>query len=160
MWLWLQEAYRLQWQGFLGLVYEQRHLPSVKALLKLYSSISLAKLASLLDGLDEAAVRGQLILLKVCGTKPTSQPCKSRRGRTGWLRLKVISAVSDPSGAARSPVLIGELLAHLVEGRQTTPEMCDSAKIVITLPNSRRYRAPPVNVAYMPHDLSLTFQRP
>lgn len=61
----LQEAYRLQWRCFLGLVYEQRHLPNLKALLKLYSSISLPKLASLLEGTDEAAVRGQLILLKV-----------------------------------------------------------------------------------------------
>jgi hypothetical protein len=62
----LQEAYRLQWRSFSGLVYERRHLPGLKALLKLYTSISLPKLASLLDGLDESAVRGQLILLKVC----------------------------------------------------------------------------------------------
>ena len=61
----MQEAYRLQLRCFLGLVYEQRHLPSLKALLKLYSSISLPKLASLLDGMDEGAVRGQLMLLKV-----------------------------------------------------------------------------------------------
>ena len=69
----LQEAYRLQWRCFLGLVYEQRHLPNLKALLKLYSSISLPKLASLMDGLDETAVRGQLILLKVT----FSGPCMS-----------------------------------------------------------------------------------
>ena len=61
----LQEAYRLQWRSFSGLVYERRHLPGLKALLKLYTSISLSKLASLLDGLDESNVRAQLILLKV-----------------------------------------------------------------------------------------------
>ena len=55
----------MQWRCFAGLVYERRHLPNLKALLKLYSSISLAKLASLLDGLDESLVRAQLILLKV-----------------------------------------------------------------------------------------------
>ena len=60
-----QEAYRLQWRSFSGLVYERRHLPGLKALLKLYTSISLSKLASLLDGLDESNVRAQLILLKV-----------------------------------------------------------------------------------------------
>jgi len=61
----LQEAYRLQWRSFSGLMYERKHLPGLKALLKLYTSISLPKLASLLDGLDESAVRGQLIFLKV-----------------------------------------------------------------------------------------------
>jgi len=59
-----QEAYRLQWRSFSGLMYERKHLPGLKALLKLYTSISLPKLASLLDGLDESAVRGQLIFLK------------------------------------------------------------------------------------------------
>lgn len=59
-----QEAYRLQLRCFLGLVQEQRHLPSLKQLLKLYTAISLPKLASLMD-LDEPTLRSQLILLKV-----------------------------------------------------------------------------------------------
>jgi translation initiation factor 3 subunit L len=59
-----QEAYRLQLRCFLGLVQEQRHLPSLKQLLKLYTTISLPKLASLMD-LDEPTLRSQLILLKV-----------------------------------------------------------------------------------------------
>ncbi|BDA50611.1 Eukaryotic translation initiation factor 3 subunit L [Coccomyxa sp. Obi] len=61
-----QEAYRLQLRCFLGLVQEQRHLPSLKQLLKLYTTISLPKLASLMD-LDEATLRSQLILLKTTG---------------------------------------------------------------------------------------------
>lgn len=56
--------YRLQLRCFLGLVHEQQHLPALKQLLKLYTSISLAKLATLLE-LDEAALRSQLMLLKV-----------------------------------------------------------------------------------------------
>lgn len=60
----MQEAYRLQLRCFLGLVQEQRHLPSLKQLLKLYTAISLPKLASLMD-LDEPTLRSQLILLKV-----------------------------------------------------------------------------------------------
>ena len=59
----LQEAYRLQLRCFLGLVHEQRHLPMLKELLQLYTAVSLRKLASLMD-LDEATVRGQLMLLK------------------------------------------------------------------------------------------------
>ena len=58
-----QEAYRLQLRCFLGLVHEQRHLPMLKELLQLYTAVSLRKLASLMD-LDEATVRGQLMLLK------------------------------------------------------------------------------------------------
>ena len=59
-----QEVYRLQLRCFLGLVHEQQHLPALKQLLKLYTSISLTKLGSLLE-LDEAALRSQLMLLKV-----------------------------------------------------------------------------------------------
>lgn len=62
--------YRLQLRCYLGLVHEQQHLPALKQLLKLYTSISLAKLASLLD-LDEAALRSQLMLLKACSMHRT-----------------------------------------------------------------------------------------
>ena len=61
----VQEAYRLQLRCFLGLVSEQRHLPSLKQLLRLYTAISLPKLASLMD-MDEPTLRSQLMLLKVC----------------------------------------------------------------------------------------------
>ena len=61
----MQEAYRLQLRCFLGLVSEQRHLPSLKQLLRLYTAISLPKLASLMD-MDEPTLRSQLMLLKVC----------------------------------------------------------------------------------------------
>ena len=67
----MQEVYRLQLRCFLGLVHEQAHLPALKQLLKLYTSISLAKLGSLLD-LDEGALRS-LILLKV-GLQPSARP--------------------------------------------------------------------------------------
>ena len=70
----LQEAYRLQLRCFLGLVSEQRHLPSLKQLLKLYTAISLPKLASLVD-MDEPTLRSQLMLLKVratCSAGPVS----------------------------------------------------------------------------------------
>lgn len=60
----VQEAYRLQLRCFLGLIQEQRYLPSLKQLLKLYTTISLPKLASLMD-IDEPTLRSQLILLKV-----------------------------------------------------------------------------------------------
>ena len=63
LWRVAQEAYRLQLRCFLGLVHEQRHLPMLKELLQLYTAVSLRKLASLMD-LDEATVRGQLMLLK------------------------------------------------------------------------------------------------
>ena len=61
----VQEVYRLQLRCFLGLIMEQRHLPALKLLLKLYTTISLPKLAGLMD-MDEASVRAQLLLLKVC----------------------------------------------------------------------------------------------
>lgn len=60
----VQEAYKLQVRCFLGLVHEQRHLPNLKALLKLYSTISLPKLSVLLE-MDETSLRGELMLLKV-----------------------------------------------------------------------------------------------
>ncbi|KAK9832045.1 hypothetical protein WJX81_001814 [Elliptochloris bilobata] len=71
-----QEAYRLQLRCFLGLVHEQRHLPMLKELLQLYTAVSLRKLASLMD-LDEATVRGQLMLLKATGY------CKTWAGEGG-----------------------------------------------------------------------------
>ena len=58
-----QEVYRLQLRCFLGLIMEQRHLPALKLLLKLYTTISLPKLAGLMD-MDEASLRAQLLLLK------------------------------------------------------------------------------------------------
>ena len=60
----MQEVYRLQLRCFLGLIMEQRHLPALKLLLKLYTTISLPKLAGLMD-MDEASLRAQLLLLKV-----------------------------------------------------------------------------------------------
>ena len=60
-----QEAYRLQLRCFQSMVQEQQHLPSLKQLLKLYTTISLPKLASLMD-MNETTLRSQLMLLKVC----------------------------------------------------------------------------------------------
>ena len=61
----VQEAYRLQLRCFQSMVQEQQHLPSLKQLLKLYTTISLPKLASLMD-MNETTLRSQLMLLKVC----------------------------------------------------------------------------------------------
>ncbi|KAK9803817.1 hypothetical protein WJX73_002987 [Symbiochloris irregularis] len=73
-----QEVYRLQLRCFLGLVHEQHHLPALKQLLSLYTSISLSKLGSLLD-LDETALRSQLMLLKAASM------CKTWSGEGGAL---------------------------------------------------------------------------
>ena len=59
----MQEAYRLQLRCFQSMVQEQQHLPSLKQLLKLYTAISLPKLASLMD-MKETTLRSQLMLLK------------------------------------------------------------------------------------------------
>ncbi|CAL5229382.1 g12696 [Coccomyxa viridis] len=61
-----QEAYRLQLRCFQSMVQEQQHLPSLKQLLKLYTAISLPKLASLMD-MNETTLRSQLMLLKMTG---------------------------------------------------------------------------------------------
>ncbi len=63
----LQEAYRLQLRCFLGLVHEQGNLPNLKAFLKLYTTIGVPKLASLME-MDETSLRGELMLLKVRNT--------------------------------------------------------------------------------------------
>lgn len=56
-------AYKMQLAAFMSLVEERRHLPAIKQVLKLYSSIPVGKLASLSE-LDEAGVRAQLDLLQ------------------------------------------------------------------------------------------------
>lgn len=65
----VQEAYRLQLRCFQSMVQEQQHLPSLKQLLKLYTTISLPKLASLMD-MNETTLRSQLMLLKVHACHP------------------------------------------------------------------------------------------
>ena len=87
-----QEAYRLQLRCFLGLVHEQRHLPMLKELLQLYTAVSLRKLASLMD-LDEATVRGQLMLLKARLRADHKSPlrfhdCSGHRYRQGVRRQR------------------------------------------------------------------------
>ena len=67
----VQEAYRLQLRCFQSMVQEQQHLPSLKQLLKLYTTISLPKLASLMD-MNETTLRSQLMLLKVCACHSSS----------------------------------------------------------------------------------------
>lgn len=57
-------AYKQQLQSFISFVQEQRHLPTLKQFLKLYTSIALAKLASLMD-MDGDTLRQQLEVLKV-----------------------------------------------------------------------------------------------
>lgn len=59
-----QEAYRQQLRGFMSFVDRQRQLPVLKQFLKLYTTISLPKLAGLMDT-DEAAVKEQLRILEV-----------------------------------------------------------------------------------------------
>ena len=58
------EAYKQQLQSFVSFVQEQRHLPTLKQFLKLYTSIALAKLAGLMD-MDVDTLRQQLEVLKV-----------------------------------------------------------------------------------------------
>jgi translation initiation factor 3 subunit L len=55
-------AYKTQLAAFMSLVEERKHLPAIKQVLKLYSSITIAKLGTLAE-LDEATVRAQLDLL-------------------------------------------------------------------------------------------------
>lgn len=55
-------AYRTQLASFMALVEERKHLPAIKQVLKLYSSISVVKLATLSE-LDEQTTRAQLDLL-------------------------------------------------------------------------------------------------
>lgn len=69
-----QEAYRQQFRGFMSFVDQQRQLPVLKQFLKLYTTISLPKLAGLMDT-DEAAVKEQLRVLE-----GTSQ-CKTWSGQ-------------------------------------------------------------------------------
>ena len=59
-----QEAYRQQLRIFLAFVDQTRHLPALKQFLKLYTSISLTKLAGLMD-MDSDNLSGQLQVLKV-----------------------------------------------------------------------------------------------
>lgn len=56
------EAYRAQLAAFSAIVESQRGLPALKQFMRLYTSISLRKLAGLSE-LDEAALRQQLELL-------------------------------------------------------------------------------------------------
>ncbi|KAL6771281.1 hypothetical protein ACKKBF_B34645 [Auxenochlorella protothecoides x Auxenochlorella symbiontica] len=56
------EAYKPQLNQFLSVVEAQRHLPALKQFLRLYTSITLSKLASLAE-LDEASLRAQLALM-------------------------------------------------------------------------------------------------
>ena len=51
----------------MALVEERKHLPAIKQVLKLYSSISIAKLAALSE-MDEATARGQLDLLSLASS--------------------------------------------------------------------------------------------
>lgn len=60
----VQEAYRQQLRGFMSFVDQQRQLPVLKQFLKLYTTISLPKLAALMDT-DENAVKEQLKVLEV-----------------------------------------------------------------------------------------------
>eukprot|EP00884_Botryococcus_braunii_P016905 jgi/Botrbrau1/3899/Bobra.0183s0120.1 len=82
-----QEAYKLQLRCFLGLVHEQRHIPNLKALLKLYSTISLPKLSALME-MDETSLRGELVLLKSTGY------CKTWNGE-GTCVEGTLEAASD-----------------------------------------------------------------
>lgn len=61
------EAYGAQLRPFMAVVTERRHLPAIKQFLKLYSSITVAKLASLAE-MDEAGVKEQLDLLRAAST--------------------------------------------------------------------------------------------
>lgn len=111
-----QEVYRLQLRCYLGLVHEQQHLPALKQLLKLYTSISLAKLASLLD-LDEAALRSQLMLLKAASV------CKTWSGEGDAL-----AGTLQPAGDIEFYVDVdpksGQELVHVAEAKavQRAPE--------------------------------------
>jgi len=58
-----QEAYRLQLRLFLNEVQQQKQLPTIRAFLKLYTTIGIPKLAALLET-DEATFREHLQCLK------------------------------------------------------------------------------------------------
>lgn len=58
-----QEAYRLQLKCFLAEVRQLRHLPTVRSFLKLYTTISVAKLATFLE-MEPVALRTILLCLK------------------------------------------------------------------------------------------------
>ena len=64
-----QEAYRQQLRIFLAFVDQTRHFLSLKEFMKLYTSISLTKLAGLMD-MDSDNLSGQLQVLKVGGRLP------------------------------------------------------------------------------------------
>ena len=60
-------ACRQQLRAFTGFVDQQRQMPVLKQFLKLYTTISLPKLAALMDT-DEAAVKDQLKILEVAAS--------------------------------------------------------------------------------------------
>lgn len=71
------------------MVQEQQHLPSLKQLLKLYTTISLPKLASLMD-MNETTLRSQLMLLKVCACHSSTTDlslCHLKLGQCGCRML-------------------------------------------------------------------------
>ena len=59
-----QEAYRLQLRLFLQEVQQQKLLPTIRSFLKLYTTIGIPKLATLLEEGDEATFRDHLQCLK------------------------------------------------------------------------------------------------
>merc|ERR1712087_37525 len=59
-----QEAYRLQLRLFLQEVQQQKVLPTIRSFLKLYTTISIPKLAALLEETDEGTFREHLQCLK------------------------------------------------------------------------------------------------
>jgi translation initiation factor 3 subunit L len=56
-------AFKAQWAPFMAVIEERKHLPAIKQVLKLYSSIPISKIASLSE-LDEQSLREQLDLLR------------------------------------------------------------------------------------------------
>lgn len=70
-----QEAYRLQLKCFLTEVKQQTMLPTLRSFLKLYTTISISKLASFLE-LDEYTLRTTVLTLKQSARQPTIMPGK------------------------------------------------------------------------------------
>mmetsp|Transcript_15454 Transcript_15454/g.21320 ORF Transcript_15454/g.21320 Transcript_15454/m.21320 type:complete len:522 (-) Transcript_15454:322-1887(-) len=71
-----QDAFRLQLNLFLDEVRPQTLLPTVRSFLKLYTTISIRKLATFLD-LDQQTVRSTLLTLKQRSRQPTIMPGRS-----------------------------------------------------------------------------------
>eukprot|EP00298_Acanthocystis_sp_HF-20_P008528 c17729_g1_i1.p1 GENE.c17729_g1_i1~~c17729_g1_i1.p1 ORF type:complete len:531 (+),score=157.51 c17729_g1_i1:27-1595(+) len=98
-----QEALRLQLKVFLEDVVQQAHLPSLRSLLKLYTTIEISKVAKFMD-LEESELRSLLLCLKhkahnlVCEGGPVSSgTVRSSLDMEFWIEGDVIHVKNEKS---------------------------------------------------------------